>query len=173
MVPNKYLARDLQVSAFFPNCPGLGSGIDAHCRMGNFAPLLKLDLFWPVVAENILDESRRLVNEAHRARFLLEIDMGTHDNISFSQEKALPGVAYIKSPVFKERFGSNDAHWLIVTAGGERRMKKMMSRTEKIIGSDSYLFFFTMLDCINADNLLTSPVWWQFGKDSPKPLLPK
>ena len=109
----------------------------------------------------IVDESRRMVGEAHRARFLLEIDMGTHDNISFGQEKAAPGVAYIKSAAYKKRFGYNNGHWLVVTSGGERRMKKMMKHTKAKIGDDSELFFFTMLDHISAENLFTSPIWWQ------------
>jgi len=121
----------------------------------------------------IVDESRRMAGEAHRARFLLEIDMGTHDNISFGQEKAAPGVAYIQSPAYKNRFGYNNGRWLVVTAGGERRMRKMMERTEQKIGEDSHFFFFTTLEHINAENLLTSPIWWQIGLDDPAPLMPK
>jgi len=120
----------------------------------------------------IVDESRRMIGEAHRARFLLEIDMGTHDNISFGREKALPGVAYIKSPEYKTRFGYNSGHWLVVTAGGERRMRKMMGVTLEKTGDNSQLFFFTMLHNISADNLLTSPIWWQPGLDGPVRLLP-
>lgn len=119
----------------------------------------------------VVDESRRLVGEAHRARFLLEIDMGTHDETSFGREKAAPGVAYIKSPDFKTRFGNNTGHWLIVTAGGDRRLKNLIRTTKEITGQDSNVFFFTTLDRISADNLLTSPIWWQAGQKDPLPLL--
>ena len=55
----------------------------------------------------ISDERRRINGSPARARFLVEIDMSTHDNPSFGREKAIPGVAYIKSTAYKNRFGYN------------------------------------------------------------------
>jgi hypothetical protein len=57
----------------------------------------------------IIDESRRMSGEPHIARFLLELDMSTHDNPSFGREKAAAGAAYIKSSKFRVRFGNNHA----------------------------------------------------------------
>lgn len=119
----------------------------------------------------VVEEALRMVGKPHRARFLLEIDMGTHDNPSFGREKAVPGVAYVKSPVYKARFGNNSGKWLVVTAGGMRRMGNMIGQTNERVGRDAHMFFFTMLDQIGAGNLLTSPIWWQAERNEPRPLL--
>lgn len=76
----------------------------------------------------IVDENRRARGEPHL--FLLELDMATHDNPSFGREKVLPGVAYIKSPEYKTRFGFNSGRWLIVTKG-RRRIKNLMQQTKE------------------------------------------
>jgi hypothetical protein len=118
----------------------------------------------------IVDEARMVKNEPHRARFLLELDMGTHDNPSFGREKVLPGVAYIKSPAYKTRFGFNSGRWLIVTCG-KRRMANLMNQTQEKAEQDMGLFYFTTIDDLKAGNVLTSPIWWQVGKNEPVPLI--
>jgi hypothetical protein len=119
----------------------------------------------------IIDETRRLAGKPHRARFLLEIDMGTHDNPSFGREKAAPGAAYIKSQAYKTRFGHNSGRWLIVTAGGERRLGNLIQQTGESAGREARLFFFSNFDALNSGDILTSPIWWQAGASEPKPLL--
>lgn len=118
----------------------------------------------------IVDETRRNKGELHRARFLLELDMSTHDNLRFGREKVLPGVAYIKSKEFKARFGDNNGYWLVVTNGGERRLRNLMDQTKNKTGCSSRLFFFTSLDHLDEDNLLTSPIWRQADRDDQRSL---
>ncbi len=78
----------------------------------------------------IVDSRRRSQGLPARARFLLELDMATHDTNSFFQEKVLAGVAYIKSPAYKSRLGHNSGRWLVVITG-EVRMKHIMHQTQR------------------------------------------
>ncbi len=116
------------------------------------------------------DESRKARGEPHLARFLLELDMATHDNPSFGREKVLPGVAYIKSPVYKARFGFNSGRWLVVTKG-HRRMENLMRQTKEKAGPFAAMFYFATLKKLTPTNILTSPIWQQPGIDKPIPLI--
>ena len=118
----------------------------------------------------IVDQVRQTKNEPHRARFLLELDMATYDNPSFGKEKVLPGVAYIKSHTYKERFGYNSGCWLIVTSG-KRRMENLMKQTHEKAVQDSALFYFTTLENLYIGNLLINPLWWQIGRNEPVSLV--
>lgn len=119
------------------------------------------------------DEGRKTTGQPYRARFLLELDMATHDNPSFGAEKSLPGAAYINSPLYKKRFGHNSGRWLIVTTAGQRRMENLMRQTEEKLGEKAKLFYFTTFDRLSANNLVTAPVWFQVGLTDPVSLLPK
>ena len=119
----------------------------------------------------IVDEERRDKGQPYRIRFLLEVDMASYDNARFGREKALPGVAYIKSLAYRERFGQNTGRWLIITSGGERRRSSLKRQTKKDVGDDVNLFLFTSFDKITGQNLLSSPIWEQIGINHPLPLL--
>ena len=112
----------------------------------------------------IADAKRFQLGQPGRARFLLEIDMSTHDNNSFGIEKATAGAAYIHSKEYKKRFNVNSGRWLIVTTG-EIRMKNLMAQTEKRVKEFTDLFYFTTLKYISTKNLLTDKVWWQINNN--------
>ncbi len=59
----------------------------------------------------------------HHIRYLLEIDRSTEDNPRFFREKILPGLAYIKTKAYEERFGHRSGRWLVVTTG-EKRLRE-------------------------------------------------
>jgi hypothetical protein len=141
----------------------------AKDRNGIFKQLKKRVL--PDGYFEIVDEERRSRGEADRVRFLLEIDMSTHDNPSFGIEKVAPGVAYIKSPAFKTRFGFNSGRWLVVTNGGRIRLRNLMRQTRENAREDSGLFFFTTLTDIENSYPLTSPIWQQVDREEPRALL--
>ena len=117
-------------------------------------------------------KNRKLNHEGKpaRARFLLELDNATHPNRRFGLEKVLPGVAYIHSQAYKERFGFNAGHWLVVTTG-EVRMKNIMQQAKVRAGEEANLFFFTTLEKAINHNVLLSPIWRQVGDNQPKPLI--
>jgi hypothetical protein len=114
----------------------------------------------------VSDERRRINGTPARARFLVEIDMSTHDNPSFGREKATPGVAYIKSIAYKNRFGYNSGRWMIVTTG-KVRMKNLMQQTIQSVGSGSKAFLFTTFEQLAEKNVLTEPIWVQPGNERP------
>jgi len=120
----------------------------------------------------LIDDHRRLKSEPFRARFLVEMDMATHDNPSFGLEKVLPGVAYIKSESFKKRFGNNSGRWLVVTTS-PIRMRNLIQQTQASCGNESGLFLFTQFDNFMKRNFFTEPIWKQNNDEPPKPLIEK
>jgi len=117
----------------------------------------------------ITDQRRQIDGSPARARFLFELDNGTHDNPSFGREKAVPGAAYIKSTVFKNRFGYNSGRWLVVTTGMVR-MKNLIQQTKQSIGPGAKVFLFSTLDQIHSQNVLTAPIWHQADHMEPMAL---
>jgi hypothetical protein len=118
----------------------------------------------------IVDQNRRTQGENIRARFLLEVDMATHDRNRFCSEKAIPGIAYIKSTAYRQRFGSNNGFWLVVCIS-ERRMKFLRRKVVERTGDEARKFFFTTLDQIKKEDILTSPIWFQSDDKQPRVLL--
>lgn len=116
------------------------------------------------------DKKRSQDGKPAKARFLLELDNATHPNRRFGLEKILPGVAYISSPAYKERFGYNNGRWLVVTTG-EVRMKNIMQQAKVRAGKEANLFYFTTLEKTINHNVLLSPIWRQVGDNQPKPLI--
>jgi hypothetical protein len=121
----------------------------------------------------ILDREKYRKSLPHKAWFLLEIDMATHDNPRFGIEKVAAGVAYIKSEKYKERFGVNAGRWLVITTS-DNRMKNLMRQTRIQAGGFSHLFYFSTFDKVVTNNVLDSQIWWQVGYEGPitLPLLP-
>ena len=111
----------------------------------------------------IVDEERKAQGKPYRARFLLELDMATHDNPSFGIEKAAAGAAYIHHPSYKVRFGSDSGRWLVVTTG-EVRMKNLMRQTLQNTKADNDLFLFSTFDRVMQHNLFNTPIWFKCGE---------
>jgi len=118
----------------------------------------------------IVDRQRAAQGLLARARLLLELDNATHANERFGREKVAPGLAYIKSPEYKARFGANSGRWLVVTTG-ERRMRNLMRQTRQVAGAGARNFLFMTFDQLKTGNILTEPVWWQVGREEPISLL--
>ncbi len=95
--------------------------------------------------------------------------MATRDTNSFFQEKVLAGVAYIRSPTYKSRFGHNSGRWLAVTTG-EVRMKHLMHQTQQAAEGSAGVFFFTTFEQVKAAPVLTSTIWRQVAREKPLPL---
>ncbi len=112
-----------------------------------------------------------ILNKAYRYKFLLEIDMATEDNPRFVRQKVLPGLAYLKSKIYRERFGGeNSGRWLVVTTG-ERRLQNMLDQTRVAAGEEAALFYFTTYDNLSAGKLLQNPIWKRGDNGSPQKLL--
>jgi hypothetical protein len=115
----------------------------------------------------IVDEKRKVQGQPARARLLVEIDGTTHSNPRFGREKVVPGIAYIKSPQYKARFGANSGRWLVLT-GGIRRLRNLLRQTHQVAREDAkYFFFTTFKQFFGAENGLLEAIWWQTGKSEP------
>ena len=101
-------------------------------------------------------------------RYLLEIDRSTEDNPRFLREKILPGMAYLRSEAYKERFGYQSGRWLVVTTG-DRRMENMLNQVEKATVKGE--FYFTTYDRLDEKTILWAPIWFRVDRDEPLPLI--
>lgn len=104
-----------------------------------------------------------------KVRFLLEMDMATHDTPSFGIEKIAAGAAYIRSGEYLKRFEANAGRWLLMTTG-EKRMKNLIQQAKKYANRDKGLFFFTTKAVLEENNLFKDEIWWQADEDHPKAL---
>ncbi len=109
-----------------------------------------------------------LTTGKNRIRYLLEIDRSTEDNPRFYREKILPGLAYLKSKAYEERFGHRSGRWLVVTTG-ERRLANMLRQAQH--AQTNGLFYFTTFDKINPDTVLQSPIWQRTDRRELVPLV--
>jgi len=107
----------------------------------------------------------------HHSRLLLEIDCATEDNPRFAREKVRPGVAYLRSEAYKQRFGYQSGRWLVVTTS-ERRLRNMKRQTEIAVGRDAQVFLFTTAAKVTPQSVLTAPIWLRGGDERPSALLP-
>lgn len=108
-----------------------------------------------------------LTTGGHRLRYLLEIDRSTEDNPRFLREKVLPGLAYLMSEVYAERFGHRSGRWLIVTTG-ERRLNNMLQQARR--GDTKGLFYFTTYNKLNVGTILSAPIWRRADRQDLVPL---
>jgi hypothetical protein len=104
----------------------------------------------------------------HYLRYLLEIDRSTEDNPRFLREKILPGLAYLKTQAYEDRFGHRSGRWLVVTTG-EKRLTNMLRQARR--GKAKGLFYFTTYDQVTIESLLHAPIWQRADRDEPVPLL--
>ncbi|HKZ40580.1 MAG TPA: replication-relaxation family protein [Candidatus Hodarchaeales archaeon] len=112
-----------------------------------------------------------IINQGYRNRFLLEIDMATEDNPRFTREKILPGLAYLKSKPYRERFGRDGyGRWLVVTTG-EKRMQNMISQANQVTEPGAVVFYFSTFDRLNNVNFLHEPIWLRGDSEEPQSLI--
>jgi hypothetical protein len=108
------------------------------------------------------DHLRQINNSPAKARFLLELDNSTHPLTRFGREKALPGVAYIRSDAYRKRFDYNSGRWLVVCKS-QVRMNNLKTQTEKVLGAQASMFLFTTMEQVSPGTVLNQPIWWRGG----------
>ncbi len=109
-----------------------------------------------------------LSTREHRIRYLLEIDRSTEDNPRFYREKLLPGLAYLKTDAYEERFGHRSGRWLVVTTG-QRRLTNMLRQAHQ--AHTKGLFYFTTFEQVSPESLLSAPIWQREDRRERVPLL--
>jgi hypothetical protein len=125
----------------------------------------------PVIPDGfftILWQQSQVENRPKTFAFLLEIDMGTEDNPRFAREKVYPGLAYLKSDSYQERFGVQYGRYLVVTTG-ERRLQNMKAQTEQAGGGGA--FYFTTFTQLQNHSVLSDPIWWLAGQANPQAIV--
>jgi hypothetical protein len=118
----------------------------------------------------LVDETRLKRNLPARARFLLEVDWGTHDLGSFAREKLGAGMAYLRSDAYRVRFGDNAGRWLIVTKA-EQRLDHLRQQAERVDSTSAGTFLFTTLERVKSSNILADPIWQPAGSSGRLSLL--
>ena len=112
----------------------------------------------------IKDRQRSEERKPHRALFLLEVDLASHDNTSFGIEKAAAGGAYIHSSFYKKRFGTDAGRWLVITTGSVR-LRNLIQQTDRYAQDFRDMFYFSTLEEIIYQSVLMDRIWRQPGND--------
>lgn len=99
--------------------------------------------------------------QLYRFAYLLEMDLGTEDNPRFARDKVLPGVPYLSSSAYQQRFGCEYGRWLVVTTS-VKRLQNLMTYTSRY-GGDG-LYYFTTLAELNPQDVLHAPIWRVAGQ---------
>lgn len=101
--------------------------------------------------------------------FLLEIDNSTESSVRFGRDKVPPGVAYLQSDVYAQRFGIEYGRFAVVTVSQER-MFNIKEQTERFGGSE--LFYFTTFANLSAATVFSQAIWWRSGSPKRWKLIP-
>ena len=100
----------------------------------------------------------------------MEYDNSTHPLYRFGKHKALPGLNYIRSEAYKNRFGFNSGRWLVICKS-ETRLKNLKAQTEYILDKQASNFLFSVGSELNSQTVLTSPVWHLGGSNTKESLV--
>ena len=101
--------------------------------------------------------------------FLLEVDNSTESGIRFGRDKVPPGVAYLASDLYTQRFGIEYGRFIVV-ATNQERMFNIKEQTERFGGGD--LFYFTTFAHLSAQRIFSEPIWWRAGSAERWMLIP-
>lgn len=104
-------------------------------------------------------------------RCMVEIEISRKGIPRIINEKILPGLAYIRSPKYKQRFGHNSGRWLFIVPT-ELKMRNLKQAVEEQLSKGSHVFWFAWSDDdnITPQTVLTEPIWYRGGSDEPQPL---
>jgi hypothetical protein len=110
--------------------------------------------------------------EDYRGRFLMEMDMSNHSNPTFGEEKIVPYIAYIRSPIYKRRFGDNTGRVLVVVPD-TRRIKYLAETARRYGGKNARIWHFATINDINHKTILTEKIWTRADQEEKVALIPE
>ncbi len=117
----------------------------------------------------IPDSFFHITRDGRDYAFLLELDMATEHNPRVGRTKILPGLAYLGSEAYRERFRLQYGRWLFVTTG-ERRMHNMRAQARRMGARGE--FYFTTFEQLTPETVLREPIWLMPDRDVPISLIP-
>lgn len=101
-------------------------------------------------------------NKHLQSAWFLELDLRSEHNKRVVHEKVRPGIAYVESQRFRERFNVERARWLVMTTGAAR-VKNMHQAAERV-GKAARSFYYTTIEqAIQAGAFFTKPIWARPG----------
>lgn len=104
-------------------------------------------------------------------RFLLESDMSTESHSTFTFERLHVARKFFHSPQYKQMAGGKSSgRWVIVTRS-VKRLRTMKEHVEQDFGEDAQLFWFTVIDRLTPQTVLTEHIWYRGGWPEPATLL--
>lgn len=113
--------------------------------------------------------SRRYPGKWATYAFLVEVDNSTESNVRFGRDKVPPGLAYLQSDLYAQRFGIEYGRFAVVAVSRERALN-LKNQTERFGGGD--LFYFTTFDQLSADTVFSQAIWWRSGSPQRWALIP-
>jgi hypothetical protein len=118
---------------------------------------------------------------AGKYRFLIELDMATETRKEqFGRDKVFPGLAYLNSTAYREKFGSSGRFLIITTTPTRLKAIKKQAESFTILYQRMYgeqrgradkFLFTTIGEALAADNILTSRIWLPGGTNERVALL--
>lgn len=127
-----------------------------------------------VVPDGFVVVNRRVADRQDgffQSRLLLEVDLSHHSNKKFARDKVLPGTAWIHSKAYQQQYGRKGGRWLVITKSEERE-EYLMKTTVQAAKDNAVLWYFTTFERLNAETILTEPIWYRAGERSPVALFP-
>jgi len=113
---------------------------------------------------------RDLPDRTDEFAFVLEIDTPTGNSSPLDSGENLPGMAYLRSKSYQQRFGIRYGRWLVVSTD-QSRVNQLRDRAHRADGKG--LFYFATRDAVKPETVLTDPIWWVDNADEPICLLPE
>jgi hypothetical protein len=102
---------------------------------------------------------RKRHNKPFASRLLLEVDNSTHPHGRFAENKILPGLKWVKSEAYKQRFGEKRGRWLVVTKS-RARLDFLRETAQRVAGNEAFLWNFAVASDLTAESIFTQPIWY-------------
>ena len=108
--------------------------------------------------------------EWHNFALLIELDNASRTvegtrQLGFADTKILPGLAFLESKIYKQRFGIGYGYWAVIVAAGQRRMLNLAQQAERV-GAKPFLF--ATLESVTQQSIFNEPIWWKPGASHPE-----
>lgn len=106
-----------------------------------------------------------------KAHFFVEVDRGTETLQRFKQ-KVRAYVAYHESGGYEQRYGTQSLRILTVVIG-EGRLSNLKMATQQVTEEmrGRRRFWFALASDLTSETVLTEPVWYIAGEDTPRVLI--
>jgi hypothetical protein len=93
-------------------------------------------------------------------RFGLEVELAPKDTNRLMNDKILPLLTWVKSEVYKQRFGYNSGGFLFTFSDQTLGlMRLLIDRIRENLKQEGKYFLFAKMSDVNANTMLTAPIW--------------